>query len=160
MTSNDLENDFDTLLTLEESFYNQGYAEGLRDGQQQGHTEGRLFGLAKGFEKFALLGQIHGRASVWQARAALASSESTSKVALPNPRLTKHLASLLEMLETVEVRNGDEEVAQMEDARKRVLGKVRGLESILKEKGLEGVEVKREGGEAGIEEAREVPGRG
>lgn len=60
----------------------------------------------------------------------------------------------------MEVRNGDEEVAQMEDARKRVLGKVRVLESILKEKVLEGLELGGVDGEVGIEETRKVPGRG
>ncbi|KAF2272723.1 uncharacterized protein EI97DRAFT_385122 [Westerdykella ornata] len=69
---------FDTLLTLEDTLYTSAYAQGIRDGARAGRIEGRIFGLEKGFEKFASLGVLHGRASVWGARLPKASSSSTS----------------------------------------------------------------------------------
>ncbi len=59
---------FDTLLTLEDQFYNQGYAEGTADGELAGRTEGRQLGLERGFQKFVESGRLQGRAIVWGSR--------------------------------------------------------------------------------------------
>ena len=59
---------FDSLLTLEDTLYTTAYTLGARDGAQAGRIEGRIFGLEKGFEKFAALGNLHGRAVVWAAQ--------------------------------------------------------------------------------------------
>jgi hypothetical protein len=59
---------FDTLLTLEDTLYTDAYALGTKDGARAGRIEGRIFGLEKGFEKFASMGVLHGRACVWASR--------------------------------------------------------------------------------------------
>ncbi|KAF2466952.1 uncharacterized protein BDR25DRAFT_345148 [Lindgomyces ingoldianus] len=59
---------FDTLLTLEDDLYTTAHAAGVADGARAGRIEGRIFGLEKGFEKFASMGVLHGRACVWGAR--------------------------------------------------------------------------------------------
>ena len=83
------EDPFDSLLELEEKFYNEGHRLGVEDGRRAGLIEGRLFGLENGFEKFAAMGKLHGRAVLWagrlppstrNSRAETASGEEASKV--------------------------------------------------------------------------------
>ena len=65
----DAESDpFDDLLSLEDKFYKEGYDLGVSDGERAGRVEGRLFGLEKGFEKYAAMGKLHGRAMIWAGR--------------------------------------------------------------------------------------------
>lgn len=59
---------FDSLLNLEETFYNEGYAAGVADGERAGLVEGRIFGLEKGFEKYVRMGRLHGKAVIWAGR--------------------------------------------------------------------------------------------
>ena len=59
---------FDDLLSLEDKFYKEGYDLGVSDGERAGRVEGRLFGLEKGFEKYAAMGRLHGRAIIWAGR--------------------------------------------------------------------------------------------
>ena len=59
---------FDDLLTLEDTLYTTAHNQGIADGARAGRIEGRIFGLEKGFEKFAALGELHGRGAVWGAR--------------------------------------------------------------------------------------------
>lgn len=65
---------FDDLLTLEDTLYTTAHSQGIADGSRAGRIEGRIFGLEKGFEKFAALGELHGRGAVWGARIAGARS--------------------------------------------------------------------------------------
>ena len=69
------DNPLDSLLSLEDEYYNEGFALGISDGQRAGCIEGRLFGLEKGFEKYLEMGTLHGRSIVWGSR--LCSDEST-----------------------------------------------------------------------------------
>ncbi|KAF2018063.1 hypothetical protein BU24DRAFT_491107 [Aaosphaeria arxii CBS 175.79] len=62
------EDPFDSLLTLEDNLYTAAYSLGVSDGAHAGRIEGRIFGLEKGFEKFASMGELHGRACVWGSR--------------------------------------------------------------------------------------------
>lgn len=59
---------FDSLLTLEDTLYTTAYSLGVAAGSRSGRIEGRLFGLEQGFEKFATLGELHGRSVVWGSR--------------------------------------------------------------------------------------------
>ena len=59
---------FDSVLDLEETYYQEGYDLGVADGSRAGRIEGRVFGIEKGFEKFAAMGMLHGRAAVWASR--------------------------------------------------------------------------------------------
>ncbi|PWY81785.1 hypothetical protein BO70DRAFT_39445 [Aspergillus heteromorphus CBS 117.55] len=66
MESNLLE----SLLDLEEEFYQEGYDLGAADGAQAGYTEGSVFAVEKGFEKFVEMGRLYGKALVWAQRLA------------------------------------------------------------------------------------------
>lgn len=59
---------FDSILGLEDTYYREGYDLGVADGSKAGRVEGRVFGLEKGFEKFAAMGALHGKATVWASR--------------------------------------------------------------------------------------------
>lgn len=59
---------FDSLLNLEDEFYDEGYQLGVADGSRAGHIEGRVFGLEKGFEKYVTMGKLQGRSVVWSGR--------------------------------------------------------------------------------------------
>jgi len=61
---------FESVLDLEETYYQEGYDLGVADGSRAGRIEGRVFGIEKGFEKFAAMGMLHGRAAVWASRLA------------------------------------------------------------------------------------------
>ena len=68
-THREMEDDpFDSLLGLEDQYYKEGYDLGVKDGSQAGLIEGRLFGLEKGFEKYAAMGIMHGRSVFWAGR--------------------------------------------------------------------------------------------
>ena len=68
MMSTTEDDPFDFLLTLEDGFYKEGYDLGVSDGNRAGLIEGRSFGLEKGFEKYASMGQLYGRAVIWSGR--------------------------------------------------------------------------------------------
>lgn len=68
MMSTTEDDPFDSLFTLEDKFYKEGYDLGVSDGNRAGLIEGRLFGLEKGFEKHASMGKLYGRAVIWTGR--------------------------------------------------------------------------------------------
>jgi hypothetical protein len=59
---------FDSVLNLEDDYYEEGYKQGVEDGTRAGRIEGRVFGLEKGLEKYLAMGQLNGKACVWAAR--------------------------------------------------------------------------------------------
>lgn len=56
------------ILCLEEDYYKEGWNTGIVDGSMAGRVEGRAIGIEKGFEKFTLLGNYHGRTLIWGAK--------------------------------------------------------------------------------------------
>lgn len=87
MSSNDENSDpFDSILSLEDSFYKEGYVLGEADGRRAGLLDGRLFGLEKGFEKYACMGKLHGRAMVWAGKIATdcQDAQAVSEIGAPN----------------------------------------------------------------------------
>jgi Essential protein Yae1, N terminal. len=69
----------DSLLDLEEQFYNEGYELGATDGAKAGYTEGSVFAVEKGFEKFVEMGRLYGKALVWAQRLADSKSSESSE---------------------------------------------------------------------------------
>ncbi|KAI4120535.1 MAG: hypothetical protein LQ338_006946 [Usnochroma carphineum] len=67
----------DELFELENKFYKEGYDLGVQDGTCAGQIEGRLFGLEKGFKKYAAMGRLHGRSVIWSGRLQTPSSSSS-----------------------------------------------------------------------------------
>ena len=86
---------FDSLLGLEDQYYQEGYGLGIKDGTLAGLTEGRLFGLERGFEKYAAMGLLHGRSLVWAGR-------------LPQPR-AKANDDILSQASTIGLVSGDQQ---------------------------------------------------
>lgn len=143
---------FDSLLTLEDTLYTSAYDQGVADGARAGRVEGRIFGLEKGFEKFAELGELHGRSVVWGGRIpafASASSgasaegkqetQSSSEKKLPdlpsNSRMQNNVSLLhsLTDLETFSIENTEEAVADFDDRFKRAGAKAKVIERIVGE---------------------------
>ncbi|KAI4714327.1 hypothetical protein J4E89_000006 [Alternaria sp. Ai002NY15] len=136
---------FDALLTLEDTLYTTAYNLGVSDGAHAGRIEGRIFGLEKGFEKFASLGELHGRSVVWESRlpgltsSAVSKEEEAGGRTLPqlksNERLrnnTTLLHSLTDPL-TFDTANTEEGVADFDDRFKRAGAKAKVIERIVGE---------------------------
>lgn len=157
---------FDSLLTLEDTLYTSAYDQGVADGARAGRVEGRIFGLENGFEKFAELGELHGRAVVWGGRvsafAAVLPGEKRGGVGkeqesqpftenklpdLPSSSRLQNNISLLHSLtdlETFSTDNTEEAVADFDDRFKRAGAKAKVIERIVGEssanaKSLDGV---------------------
>ncbi|KAG8527993.1 uncharacterized protein KY384_006909 [Bacidia gigantensis] len=146
------ENDpFDTILSLEDKFYEDGFQLGYKDGERVGLVEGRCFGLEKGFEKFLLMGKLHGNAAVWSARLKtqediVESGEdavdqvnvTSHKFPVPNPsvaqnlRLASHLKTLyaLTEMETLSTQNTEDAIAEFDDRLRRAEGKAKIIEKL------------------------------
>lgn len=131
--------DFDTLLSLEDQYYSEGHALGVADGSRAGRIEGRVFGLEKGFEKFAAMGALAGRCAVWEARAAPNDGVQTKEPQLKrlpkNARLAKHLQTLyaLTEAESLSTQNDEDSVTDFDDRFKRAEGKMKVIEKIIGE---------------------------
>jgi len=141
---------FDTLLTLEDTLYTTAYTLGAPDGAPAGPTEGRIFGLGKGFEKFAALGQLHGRSVIWASRLPSLSSPNNLETEkedaaaentcqLPtfaqNERLRNNTTLLHSLTdpETFDTANTEEAVADFDDRFKRAGAKAKVIERIVGE---------------------------
>lgn len=138
-----------SLLTLEDTLYTTAYAHGASDGSRAGRIEGRIFGLEKGFEKFAALGELHGRSVVWGARALTSKKveagegkekeEGEEKIpTLPsNQRLVNNITLLHALTDpmTFSTENTEEAVADFDDRVKRAGAKAKVIERIVGETG-------------------------
>lgn len=123
----------DSLLDIEEQFYNEGYHLGMADGATAGYTEGSVFAVEKGYEKFVEMGRLYGKALVWSQRLADSDSSETSdrtvagaenvslgpsicnvmdKLPAHSARLTKNLSTLLELVDpaSLDMHNTEEAV--------------------------------------------------
>lgn len=94
--------DVDELLFLEEQFYEEGYQEGRNENLKNNLLEGKEFGLQVGFQRFVLLGQMLGLCDV------LESFE------LKNKSFTKNVATIRELINTVQFNNEEENVEGLE----------------------------------------------
>jgi hypothetical protein len=151
---------FDEVLGLEDTFYNDGYQQGLTDGVKAGQIEGRTFGLEKGLEKHLQSGRLDGKSLVWAnripqfQRSSISISEqilrvksateskddmSTAFSKLPNlpdnSRLAKHVIVLHAFAESesLATENTEEAVSDFDDRLKRSLAKARIIERMAGE---------------------------
>jgi hypothetical protein len=141
---------FDTLLTLEDTLYTAAYDLGVSDGAHAGRIEGRIFGLEKGFEKFAALGELHGRSVIWASRLPGLKSDCGMKEEkkdgevregaplpmLPKNERLRNNTTLLHSLtdpETFDTANTEEAVADFDDRFKRAGAKAKVIERIVGE---------------------------
>jgi len=159
MTTASSEDPFDSLLSLEDDFYAEGYKLGVADGSKAGRIEGRIFGMERGFDKFLSMGQMNGKAAVWGSRlprqrdqdfadpigiaepkAPLRDDLTDVKMdALPllgnNSRLAKHIQTLhaLAEPESLSTQNNEEAISDFDDRLKRAAAKSKVIENIIHE---------------------------
>ncbi|OIW23449.1 DUF1715-domain-containing protein [Coniochaeta ligniaria NRRL 30616] len=145
---------FEQVLDLEEQFYQDGYKQGVADGDKAGRIEGRGLGLEKGYQKFMESGRLHGKSIVWanrlpglQARPQPEGHpgldgrgpEKTQQQSLPplpnNPRLEKNVTTLFALTEpdSLSTDNTDEAVNDFDDRLKRAEGKAKVIEKTVGE---------------------------
>jgi hypothetical protein len=151
---------FDSLLTLEDTLYTTAYTSGSLAGARAGRIEGRIFGLEQGFEKFAKLGELHGRSVVWGARTLtpkrtgpsdssrdvevakedeLETEKEEGNTSLPdlptNPRLVNNITLLHSLTDpqTFSTENTEDAVADFDDRFKRAGAKAKVIERITGE---------------------------
>ncbi|KAJ5587917.1 uncharacterized protein N7459_003682 [Penicillium hispanicum] len=132
----------DSLLDLEQQFYQEGYDLGVSDGAEAGYTEGSVFAVEKGFEKFVEMGRLYGKALVWAQRLADPKSSEASELILSRPagtsdalcldppicrdmpslpatstRLTRNLSTLLELVDpaSLDMTNTEEAVNDVDE---------------------------------------------
>lgn len=146
---------FDTLLSLESQYHAEGLALGIAEGSKAGRIEGRVFGLEKSFEKFVELGQLGGRAAVWEARLppSASSDASASKLevgkeessglgVLPgsgSERLVRHVKRLVELTDRDDVsrENTEDGVQDFDDRLREARAKAVLIERLVGEGGKE-----------------------
>ena len=57
---------FDQVLSIEDSFVEEGRLQGIEKGEQSGFDDGQDMGLQRGFEFGVELGTVYGSAVFWQ----------------------------------------------------------------------------------------------
>ncbi|WEW55656.1 hypothetical protein PRK78_001089 [Emydomyces testavorans] len=153
--------DLDSLLNLEESFYAEGYQLGVKDGEKAGFTEGSIFAIETAYEKFQEMGRLYGKGIIWAKRlpgnhGLLHSSNPRHLDAVtgrcgqdsdkrldnfqlpdlpPNPRLEKHLATFLSLVDplTLSRENTEDAVAEFDERLKKAAAKAKIIEKLLGE---------------------------
>ncbi|CAN6609799.1 protein Lto1p [Trichomonascus vanleenenianus] len=112
---------FDELLSLEEKYYQDGYNEGLEDGNRTGYHEGIQFGIQTGYQRFLLIGLLQGRLVEWRKK--------------KDDRLDKHLNQLEAMIADIPMTNSDENVEVYEKMAKKARAKVKVISALLSKQG-------------------------
>ncbi|KAK9372652.1 DUF1715-domain-containing protein [Lipomyces chichibuensis] len=133
----DAEDDlFNSLLTIESSFYQQGYNEGLNDGLRSGTSEGTQFGLQTGFQRFVSVGILQGRCRVWKELSSRTNSSSITAddvVPLGGGRSTKQLQVLTELVTGIPTENTEDAVDEYENRLKRAKARAKVVARLLKD---------------------------
>ncbi|TQS33041.1 hypothetical protein Golomagni_06624 [Golovinomyces magnicellulatus] len=138
---------FDDVLNVEGGFYDQGYQQGVEDGELAGKIEGRQFGMGTGFDKFLESGRLAGKATVWinrmpregtqQPESSESDKMSQKQCSLPplsaNGRLEKNIRTMYALVEpeTLSTSNTDEAVQDFDDRVKRAQGKAKVIEKTV-----------------------------
>ncbi|CAI7580236.1 unnamed protein product [Penicillium viridicatum] len=133
-------NILDSLLDLEEQFYNEGYELGTADGAATGYTEGSVFAVEKGFEKFVEMGRLYGKALVDSTTDTLSLDPSICKdmPSLPphSTRLARNLQTLLELVDpaTLDMSNTEEAVNDVDERLKGAATKAKLIQRAMGER--------------------------
>ncbi|KAJ2917144.1 hypothetical protein MD484_g3238, partial [Candolleomyces efflorescens] len=91
--------DFDSLVNLEQSFFDEGYKDGYAHGRIHGLIEGRALGREKGFEMWEELGYYEGLAQTWKAFLSLRGTDDSSR------RVLHHVNGLLDLISQFPLTN-------------------------------------------------------
>ena len=142
---------FESLLGLEDEFFQEGFGVGVEDGKRAGLVDGRLYGLEHGFEKYIAMGRLHGRARFWAGRVSdsrgnveqtkgifdehTAKEKETITMCVDRPRLRTHVRTLYALTEpeSLATENNEVAVADFDDRLKRAEGKIKVIEKLTGE---------------------------
>ncbi|CAI7645041.1 unnamed protein product [Penicillium palitans] len=146
-------NILDSLLDLEEQFYNEGYELGTADGAATGYTEGSVFAVEKGFEKFVEMGRLYGKAlrlDIKSSEGAASQVDSTTDTLSLDPsickdmpslpphstRLARNLQTLLELVDpaTLDMSNTEEAVNDVDERLKGAATKAKLIQRAMGER--------------------------
>ena len=126
---------FEDVLNLEDQYFTEGYNLGVADGSRAGQIEGRIFGLQKGFEKFAEIGRLGGQSAVWDARLQIPGTKGTLASLTGTERLKKHVQRLQTLTDrdTLPTENDEDAVSEFDDRLKDAKAKATLISKIVGE---------------------------
>ncbi|AQZ18984.1 YNL260C [Zygosaccharomyces parabailii] len=111
--------DLDSLLDLEDEYYQKGLEEGSAENVQHNYLEGKQYGLQVGFQRYLLLGQISGLLDVLEVL------DGDKKV------FAKKIESVRALLSGLKMDNEDSSVADFEDRFIKIKNKFRTILLLL-----------------------------
>ncbi|AAS54026.1 AFR654Wp [Eremothecium gossypii ATCC 10895] len=119
--------DLDSLLSLEEQYYKEGYDEGRRENLQNNLVEGKQYGLQVGFQRYSSLGHMKGICDYL-------------KLVLHDTPVEVTINELINMITRIPLDNSNSSATEYEQAITRVRNKFRLLllttQKHLKKRGL------------------------
>ncbi|CAH2354332.1 protein Lto1p [[Candida] railenensis] len=113
--------DFDQVLNLEEEYYNEGFKEGQEFSTKEQYIEGKEYGYQTGFQRFVMVGYMKGLLESWR------------ELENPSSSLENHLNQLESLINTIQLTNGDEEVAIYEKNISKARNKLRVIATLTKD---------------------------
>lgn len=137
MDNIDIEIDSDEVLNLEQQQYQIGYQEGVEQSAKEQYLEGKQFGYQTGFQRFLIVGYIHGLIEKWEDNMSEYGGDGVEKKKLE--AIQGHLQQLKSY---VDISNGDDglllnndekSVAQFEVQLKKARNKLRVICQLCKE---------------------------
>ncbi|CAK7894099.1 protein Lto1p [[Candida] anglica] len=141
--------DLDSVLNLEEEFYNEGFKEGQEFSTHQQYVEGKEYGYQTGFQRLLVIGYIQGLIIFWRKNISKYTTTTSQKT------LDSHLDQLENSVKNIPLTNGDKEVAEYEKIVAKARNKLRVVATLCKEnekiKGLDDL-IKTVGGQLQVSE--------
>ncbi|ODV85502.1 hypothetical protein CANARDRAFT_23035 [[Candida] arabinofermentans NRRL YB-2248] len=148
--------DFDSVLNLEDQYYNEGFNEGQLEGSMKQFHEGKELGIQTGYQRLLIIGQLRTLVNYWIEKidrlieSNTMGTESSSSdlsvsvvsVSVKKPKRDNHkvkktldgLKMLLDSLydnDKINLTNSDEDVQTYETILKKARAKVRSLSTVL-----------------------------
>lgn len=173
---------FESLLSLEDTYYEQAFEQGITEGRRQSRLESRLFGVEKAVEKFTQLGILQAQADLWAARTRQEAEDPPKRVvtspnvsvsiiatdreqftptlpSLPRrERILKQIELLRALVDTSELsfNNSNEAVSALDDRLKRAQTKAKLLEKLFGEENWRAASSNRPGAQDGAEKSGNI----
>lgn len=112
----------ESVLNLEEQYYQEGFTEGQHEATQHQYIEGKELGYQTGFQRFLIIGYMKETASIWR-------SQDGDNI---QPTMDAQISQLEQLLD-VPKTNGDSEVAVYEKQLAKARNKLRVIAATRKD---------------------------